>query len=88
MPFTGRQNAYLATREAVHILRLSLKADQLWAENGQLEAWKTYGSDRRIMNIKFIYLSHGNACRPIIFSGYFYDKVINKVLLSSKNIFS
>ena len=48
LPFTGRQNAYLATREAVHILRLSLKADQLWAENGQLEAWKTYGSDRRI----------------------------------------
>ena len=40
------------------------------------------------MNIKFIYLSYGNACRPIIYYEYFYDKVINKVLLSSKNIFS
>jgi excisionase family DNA binding protein len=42
------QTAYCTTREAADLLGISLRTAQLWAESGQLEAWKTEGGHRRI----------------------------------------
>lgn len=38
-----------STSEAAKILGISVRAAQLWVENGMLEAWKTPGGHRRIL---------------------------------------
>lgn len=42
------RTAYCTTREAAHLLGVSLRTAQLWVESGVLEAWKTEGGHRRI----------------------------------------
>lgn len=38
-----------STTEAARLLGISVRAAQLWVENGMLEAWKTPGGHRRIL---------------------------------------
>lgn len=42
------QKTFCTTREAAHILGVSLRTAQLWTESGLLEGWKTAGGHRRI----------------------------------------
>ena len=41
--------ATCSTSEAAKILGISVRAAQLWVENGMLQAWKTPGGHRRIL---------------------------------------
>ena len=41
-------NDIVSTREAAHLLGVSVRTVQLWVEAGALEAWKTPGGHRRI----------------------------------------
>lgn len=43
-----KPKTFCTTREAAHLLSVSLRTAQLWVESGLLEAWKTEGGHRRI----------------------------------------
>ncbi|WP_079436085.1 helix-turn-helix domain-containing protein [Zoogloea sp. LCSB751] len=38
-----------STRDAAHLLGISVRTAQLWVEEGRLQAWKTPGGHRRIL---------------------------------------
>ncbi len=42
------QKTFCTTREAAHLLGMSVSTVQLWVESGRLQAWKTPGGHRRV----------------------------------------
>jgi excisionase family DNA binding protein len=58
------QTAYCTTREAAHLLGVSLRTAQLWAEGGLIEAWKTKGGHRRISRSSVQRMLLGEVARP------------------------
>ncbi len=43
------EKSFCTTREAAHLLGVSVGTVQLWVERGVLEAWKTTGGHRRVL---------------------------------------
>jgi len=43
------KKSFCTTREAAHVLGVSIGTVQLWVESGLLQAWKTAGGHRRVL---------------------------------------